>query len=425
MERSQCALTRAKYGSFVFASVMAAALFASTAAAAPRVSTRQVLQAPAPTAGDRFGTKTSISQDGSTIVVGSAGANASAGAVDVYVHDGAAWIHQATLTPSDPVAGDGFGSALAVAADGSTLAIGAPFKSVLGRKASGAFYVFDRTGTTWTQTAELTPTFLSPQNHFGASLSIAAIGTEVAVGAPGRNWADLKRAGTAYVYQRVKKVWKQTATVPPPNPVQDGRFGLSVIVKEDLVLVAEPGDSNGGIVSIFDRAGGSYVHTTDFEPPDLEPGDNFGAAMALTQATVVVGAPNHATEAGGEGAAYRFTHNDTTGVWTYRNELTAANGAPGDEFGSAISLASGTLVIGAPGRNAGTAFAFGAVYPYHAAGASWTPAAEIDAPHDPGSRHTGFASTVGASGATVVAGESKHAVGGAASAGVADVFTDG
>ena len=427
MTRSWWARTRGVGATIVLVGAIATGTTVATtsAGAVSNAWTRQpLLQAPSPTAGDQFGTKTSISQDGATIVVGAPGANAAAGAAVVYVNTGGTWTFQATLVPTDPVVGDRFGSALAVSADGSTVAVGAPDKAVLGRKASGAFYVFNRTGTAWSQTAELTPTWVSTQNHFGASLSISTVGTQVGVGAPGRNWGLTKRAGTAYMYRRIKKVWQLTATVPPPNPVPDGKFGSSVIVKEELFLVAQPGDPSGGIVNIFDRASGPYVHETDFVAPDVQPGDGFGSAMALTEATVVVGAPHHVTGTGGEGAVYRFTHNDNTNVWTYRNQFTAANGAAGDEFGSAVSLALNTLAIGAPGRDAGSAFAFGAVYPYHLTGSTWTASGEIDAPHDPGSRHTGFGSAVGASGPTIVAGEPKYAVGGAKTAGVAEVFAD-
>ena len=63
-------------------------------------------------------------------------------------------MQQAELTASDAAAGDEFGSSVALSGD--TALVGADGKTVGGNNDAGAAYVFTRSGTSWTQQAELT-----------------------------------------------------------------------------------------------------------------------------------------------------------------------------------------------------------------------------------------------------------------------------
>lgn len=89
--------------------------------------------------------------------------------------------------------------------------------------------------------------------------------------------------------------------------------------------------------------------------------DLFGAPVAVSGDTVVVGAPyedssdfvvngdqadNSAPEAG---AAYVFVRNGTT--WTQQAYLKASNTDPNDIFGSAVAISGDTVVIGAIGED--------------------------------------------------------------------------
>lgn len=125
-------------------------------------------------ANDSFG---SLALSGDTLAVGAANEDSNAtgvngnqadnttgnsGAVYVFVRTGTTWSQQAYLKASNTDAGDNFG--FSVALSGDTLVVGAPREAssatgVNGNQAdntaaaSGAAYVFTRTGTTWTQQA--------------------------------------------------------------------------------------------------------------------------------------------------------------------------------------------------------------------------------------------------------------------------------
>ena len=109
----------------------------------------------------------------------SGGCSTSAPAVLVYERAGSTWTQTASLTAADAAPPE-LGSSLAVSGD--SIWIGA--ESHPSGSASGALYLFQRSGTTWVQIAKLEsdPT-LPSQSYFGASLDID--GATLAVGAPG------------------------------------------------------------------------------------------------------------------------------------------------------------------------------------------------------------------------------------------------
>lgn len=104
---------------------------------------------------------------------------------------------------------DAFGVALAV--DGDTAVIGAPFHDELGANA-GAAYVFVFNGTDWVQQAKLLALNGSSGNEFGRS--VAMDGDTVVVGAPGGT------TDRAYVFVRQGSTWSQQDELrPPPGAV--------------------------------------------------------------------------------------------------------------------------------------------------------------------------------------------------------------
>ena len=136
--------------------------------------------------GDQFGYSAAIS--GSTAVVGAYAKNSSTGAAYVFVHSGTGWSQQAKLTAPDGAAGDQFGYSAAIS--GTTAVVGAPGKNSF----TGAAYVFVRSGTAWSQQAELTASDAAVNDEFGWSVAIS--GTTAVLSAPLTN----SEAGAAYVF---------------------------------------------------------------------------------------------------------------------------------------------------------------------------------------------------------------------------------
>ncbi|HEY0193690.1 MAG TPA: FG-GAP repeat protein, partial [Kofleriaceae bacterium] len=71
----------------------------------------------------------------------------------------------------------------------------------------------------------------------------------------------------------------------------------------------------------------------------------FGAAVAMSGDTAVIGASRDAQHGDGAGAAYVFVR--TGARWVQQAKLVAADGAANDNFGVAVAISGDTLVVGA------------------------------------------------------------------------------
>jgi hypothetical protein len=204
----------------------------------------------------RFGY--SVSTSGSTLVVGEpfypqSSPLYSSGGVNVYVKSGSSWSLQASLLPSTREDGAQFGYSISISGD--TFVAGAIREDVNGYMDAGAAYVFVRSGSSWTQQARLKASNPGELDRFGESVSIS--GNYIVVGAMyedsnakgvGGSQTDnsARESGAAYVFVRSGTTWTQQAYLKPSNTREFFRFGASVSISGDVIVVGAPGeDSNG------------------------------------------------------------------------------------------------------------------------------------------------------------------------------------
>ena len=281
---------------------------------------------------------------GSTVVVGAPVKNSAAGAAYVFVRSRRAWSQRAELTASVSAPGDEFGSSVVIA--GSTVVVVA-----LGTNSdAGAAYVFVRSRRAWSQQAELTASDGAPGDFFG--LSVAISGSTVVVGAPIKNSV----LGAVYVFVRSGTAWSQQAELTASDGAPGDEFGWSVAISRSTVVVGAPiKNSAVGAAYVFVRSGGAWSQQAELTASDGTPRDEFGLSVAISGAAVVVGAPGKNSSTG---VAYVFVRSGT--AWSQQAELTASDGAPGDFFGFPVAISGATLVVGAFGKNssAGAAYVF-------------------------------------------------------------------
>jgi hypothetical protein len=106
--------------------------------------------------------------------------------------------------------------------------------------------------------------------------------------------------------------------------------------------------------------------------------DQLGSAIAASDGTVVVGEPldmvaGHVRA----GAAYVFT--EGAGGWataTQTAKLVASNAANEEGFGGAVAISGATIVVGAPGRESGSGADAGGAYVYSEPAGGWGAKAE-------------------------------------------------
>lgn len=148
--------------------------------------------------GDAFGTAVALRDD--LLLAGAQGDSGGKGAVYVFQGSGASWSQINKLTASDSVAGDNYGSAVAISA-GGVLAIGAPKNSV-----AGAVYVLQAGSTAgvFTQTAKVVPASGQQYDFFGAAVAVS--GSKLVVGAPFQS-VNGGRSGQVHYYNLTGSRW--------------------------------------------------------------------------------------------------------------------------------------------------------------------------------------------------------------------------
>ncbi len=165
-----------------------------------------------------------------------------------------------------------------------------------------------------------------------------------------------------------------------------------------------------------------WIQQQELTASDGAAGDNFGFSVAVSGSTIVVGAIGHADGSNvDQGVAYVFEQNGD-GTWAQQSELTASDGAQDDSFGTAVAVSGGTVVVGAPCHpgSASGSCGPGAAYVFTQSGGTWTQQAKLTA--SDGKAGDDFGWSVGVDGSTIVVGAPGHTVGPNAGEGAAYVF---
>jgi hypothetical protein len=388
--------------------------------------------------GDQLGFAVALSGDGSTLAAGApmeasgaTGINGredddsaySSGAVYVYSRSGAGWSQQAYLKGSNTEANDQFGNAVALSADGSTLAVSAVFEDsgatgINGNQTdnsvgeAGAVYIFTRTGSAWVQQAYIKASNTGGRDDgdtFGYAIALSDDGATLAVGAPSEdgsstgsngNQADDSAvgAGAVYVFTRAGAAWSQHAYVKSADTRANALFGYSVgLSANGSTLAAGAFDEDGGkgAVHIFTRdvtKGGAWTEQARLQPLNGERADSFGSSLSISDDgnTVAAGAldedslltnVNGADQGSADqstdtsaGAAYVFTR--TGNIWSQQAFIKASNTGKEDWFGVRLALSGdgNTVAVSAPNEDgaADAAPESGAVYVYTRSGGAWS-----------------------------------------------------
>ena len=276
----------------------------------------------------------SVAVSGDTIVVGAPRhpwGSASTGSAYVFTRTGTTWSQRAELTADDGVNGDSFGSAAAL--DGTTALV----------SGGGRVYVFTGAGDSWSQQATLTA------DPPGIGSSVAVTGDTAIVGATG--WGSSggvnDAIGAAYVFVRSGTTWTQEARLTANDGQAGDYLGASVAVSGDTVLVGR--GQGTGAAYVFTRSGTTWSQQAKLEDPGSSGyPDCFGTSVALVGDTALVGSPYTDFTSGNDnrGAVYLFARSGTT--WTLQAGVASADGAAGDNFGYAAAMSGTTALVGAP-----------------------------------------------------------------------------
>jgi len=250
----------------------------------------QKLEGSVPQLDGYFGGSVAISGD--AIVVGVVG-YAGTGAAFVFRYQAASssWVEEALLIDPDGTVGDRAGEDVAI--DGATIAVGSPIETASAHQ-SGSVGVWTLSGTTWTQTQELTPNVAATTMSFGRSLALR--GNQLIVGSPTESDATTGNIGGAW---------------------------------------------------LFERSGATFALNQRFQPPATTYNLQFGHDVAVNGNTVVIGQPFDWMNPTISGSAWLFRRRNSHKPWVQDQLLIRANGGFDDELGASVAMSDSAIVLGA------------------------------------------------------------------------------
>ena len=330
----------------------------------------------------------SISTDGNYIAVGArqefANSSSNGGAVYIYTRSGSTWTQQARLVGSTVSTDYRFGSSVSINSDGTYLLVGAATKN----SGVGTAYVFTRSGSTWTQQAEI-PSPTATADLFGLRSAINSTGDLVAICAqnnPGAG-AAYTQSGAVHVYSRSGSTWTLQQTLRASDENTYWRFGRSAKFNSDgtYIIIGAPMSSTGtgnGAAYIFTRSGSTWTQQAKITASDAEVDDYFGTSVSInSDATYAIcGAEYEDTGGNNAGAAYVFTRSGST--WTQQQKIVSSDIQGGDLFGGGVSMNSDAsyVVVAAIGEDDDGTFSNpGAVYVFSRSGSTWTEVKKLTA----------------------------------------------
>ena len=363
---------------------------------------------------------------------------------------------------SNTDSGDFYGLSVALSADGTTLAIGAPNEdsaantidgdesdATVTATDSGAVYVYAKNLNLWTKQAYIKAGNSSAGDQFGTSVSLSSDGNLLAVGAPLQ-----ANTGSVYTFTRTGITWSQQDSVKA-SPAGIDNFGNAVSLSADGATLAvgaksetssttgigstddnDPAITLVGAAYIFTNNAGNWQQQEYIKADNAGPGDFFGSSVYLNSDgnTLAVGAPGEASSTNGisttaaasdnafsnAGASYVFTR-DTNNAWTQQAYIKTSNPDPGDNFGEAVSLSAdgNTLSVGAPGEDSiantidgddtdDTALQAGAAFVFSRTATVWTQQAYIKPGNTDAGDSFGRAVSLSASGDLLAVGASNE-----------------
>ena len=342
-----------------------------------------------------FGAAVSLSDDGNILAVGAYladgadGEKTDSGAVYVYEYNGLIWQRMGSIIYAENSGKDDlFGTSVSLAADGKTLAVGAS-KEGSTELDSGAAYVFIFNGENWEQQGDIikasTPI---KDNYFGRSVSLNNDGDVLAVGAP----SSAAYSGGVYVFTlKSNNMWQQAGSpIKAKHADADDRFGLSISLSGDgnTFAVGALGEDN--------YQPGIYLN-------GLEEDNNSNDAYKNS------------------GAAYVFTIDSATHIWSQEAYIKSLFPTKGDWLGWSVSLSDNgnTLAVGAYLDNSGDAgirhkgertFSSknsGQVYLYTRTSSAWSAQAYIKAKNVVAGERFGASVSLSGNGETLAVGNSS------------------
>jgi len=206
--------------------------------------------------GYKNGQSVAINDAGDMVASGAIGANGDAGLVRTFKKISNVWTALPEIVNATP--GEMFGTSVSMNGDGTILAVGAPYATVLGFMVyAGYVKIYEFNGTNWIQKG-LTLMGQGVDHLFGHSISLSQSGTRVFIGAPVAN-----TNGTGYVFDWNGSTFQFGNSVI--GPAGDAKMGTKISCNSAGTRFALESKENAGLIRVYDLIGSTWTQRgTDF-----------------------------------------------------------------------------------------------------------------------------------------------------------------
>ena len=265
------------------------------------------------------------------------------------------------LRPSDAEELDLFGGSVAISS--SRAIIGAHGHDHMGTD-SGSAYVFNTAGGygfPFFQLDELLANDGAAGDEFGISVAISG---DICIVGAHLDDDNGDASGSAYLFETFED--QPIAKLLPDDGTEGDRFGISVAMSNTIAIVGAWLDDDNGLDSgsayLFDTATGQQIGKLLAD--DGAADDRFGISVSISGETAIVGAYRDDDNGPDSGSAYVFDISDPTNPAQIA-KLLPEDGAAGDQFGASVAISGTTAVVGSYGDNdnginSGSAYLFDA-----------------------------------------------------------------
>ena len=357
---------------------------------------------------DVSGTSVSLSSNGTTLAIGAPGNDGSAtntGSVRVYQKISGNWTKIGADIDGE-AADDLSGRSISLSNDGTTLAIGSPNNNNAYGIDAGSVRVYRNVSGTWTRIGADIDGEAAYDNS-GTSVSLSDDGVTLAIGAPNNDGNGLNNTGSVRVYWNDGGAWTRIGADINGEATGD-KSGTSVSLSSDGTTLAigavfnDGSGTNAGSVRVYRNVSDTWTKIgTDIDGEAAD--DNSGSSITLSSngATLAIGAPNN--DGSGTNSGSVRLYQNISDTWT-KIGADIDGEAADDKSGTSVSLSNdgSTIAIGAP-NNDGSGTDAGSARVYKNVSGTWTKiGGDIDG--EAADDYSGYSVSLSSNGTTVAIG---------------------
>lgn len=325
-------------------------------------------------ADDWCGWSVSSSSDGSIIAIGAKnndGNGANSGHVRVYRNISGVWT-QIGSDINGEAAGDNSGHSVAISANGSIVAIGAPRNTGNGN-GSGHVRVYQNLSGVWTKIgADIDGEEMYDES--GDCVALSADGSIVAIGASYNDGIGFS-SGHVRVYKNISGVWTQIGSDINGEAAGD-RSGLHVSISADgnTVAIGSPystvNGEDSGQVRVFQNVEGVWTKVGGNINGTADTSFGYGVSLSADGSIVAAGAPF--SNENGNNTGHVRAYQNVSGVWTQIGTDIIGE-AGGDRSGYRLDMsADGSILAIGAYQNDGNGSNSGQVRIFKNVSGTWT-----------------------------------------------------